>query len=440
MRSTRLALAAVVVSAGVSWAAAGNWPQWRGPLATGVSPEKDLPTRWAPGDLAWKAPLGGAGVSSPVVWGDRIFVTSQRGQGGLKPGVHPRLARDEQAASEKALAAAGEGGVTFLVEAFHRADGRRLWEYRLPAAGALPPVHDKHNLASPSAATDGERVYAWFGSGQVVALTTEGKLAWERNLATENGPFDINWGHASSPAVHGGLVYLLCFHDPASYLLAVDARSGKTRWKVDRPKGVRSYSTPVVVAGAAGPELIVNSTEGIHAYDPATGQALWQIAQPHNFAVPVPSFSDGILYTSRGYRSGPYMAIRTGGRGDVSATHVKWQVPTGAPYISSLLSYQGLVYMAGDNGIVTCIDAATGEKLWQERTGGLFSASPVAGDGKVYFMSETGETIVYQAGRQPRLLERNRTEGRIVASPAIADGRIYIRTDDALLAIGKARP
>src|SRR5262245_51490277 len=152
MRSTHLAVAAVVVLAGASGAAAGNWPQWRGPLATGVSPEKGLPSRWGPGDLAWKAPLGGVGVSSPVVWGDRIFVTSQRGQGGLKAGFHPRLARDEQAASEKALAAAGEGGVTFLVEAFHRADGRRLWEYRLPAAGALPPVHDKHNLASPSAA------------------------------------------------------------------------------------------------------------------------------------------------------------------------------------------------------------------------------------------------------------------------------------------------
>jgi outer membrane protein assembly factor BamB len=145
-----------------------------------------------------------------------------------------------------------------------------------------------------------------------------------------------------------------------------------------------------------------------------------------------------VLYASRGYRSGPYLAIRPGGRGDVSATHVKWQVPTGAPYISSLLYYEGLVYMANDAGVVTCVDAATGAKVWQERTGGIFSASPVAGDGKVYLMSETGETIVFHAGREPRILARNRIDGRIVASPAIAGGRLYVRADDRLIAIGGA--
>src|SRR5262245_16181044 len=211
--------------------AAENWPRWRGPLGTGVSPEKDLPSRWAPDGVLWRAPLGGAGVSSPVVWGDRIFVTSQRGQAALKPGNHPRLARDEQAGVEKPLGAAGEGGVTFLVEAFHRTDGRRLWEYRLPAAGDLAPVHDKHNLASPSAVKGGEGVYAWFGTGQLVALTVEGQPVWQRHLGQENGPFLINWGHGSSPAVHGESLFLACYHDPASYLLAVDKRTGKTRWK-----------------------------------------------------------------------------------------------------------------------------------------------------------------------------------------------------------------
>ncbi|HET8646435.1 MAG TPA: PQQ-binding-like beta-propeller repeat protein, partial [Vicinamibacteria bacterium] len=274
----------------------------------------------------------------------------------------------------------------------------------------------------------------------VVALTTEGKEVWRLHLGQEHGPFDINWGHASSPALHGDLLYLLSYHDPKSYLLAVDKRTGRTRWKVDRGRDVRSYSTPVVVPGPAGAEVVVNSTEGIHAYEAATGKAVWHIAEPHNFAVPVPTFHEGVLYTSRGYRSGPYMAIRTGGRGEVAATHRKWHVTAGAPYISSLLHYQGLLYMASDSGIVTAIDAATGEKVWQERTGGIFSASPVAGDGKVYFMSETGETIVFAAGRTPRVLQRNRIDGRIVASPAIAGGRIYIRTDDALVAIGGPAP
>jgi outer membrane protein assembly factor BamB len=416
---------------------AADWPRWRGPLGTGVSPEKDLPSRWGPGDVLWKARLGGAGVSSPVVWGERIFVTSQHGQAALKPGNHPRLNREAEPGAEKPLGAAGDGGVTFVVEAFHRQDGRRLWEYRLPAQGAAQPVHAKHNLASPSPVTDGERVYAWFGTGQLVALTADGKPVWQRHLGQEHGPFDINWGHGSSPALHGESLFLPCYHDSASYLLAVDKRTGKTRWKTDRPAAVRSYSTPVVIPGAAGDEVVVNSTEGIHAYDAGSGQLVWHTGGTHNFAIPVPSFQDGVLYASRGYRSGPYLAIRAGGRGDVSATHVKWQVPTGAPYIASLLLYDGLIYMASDSGIVTCVDAATGEKVWQERTGGTFSASPVAGDGKVYFMSETGETVVFAPGRAARVLERNRIDGRVVASPAIAGGRIYIRTDDALMAIGR---
>jgi outer membrane protein assembly factor BamB len=421
--------------------AAGDWPQWRGPLGTGVSPDKDLPSRWSPETVAWKAPLAGVGVSSPVVWGDRVFVTSQRGHSERKGGSHPRLARDDAAAAaaEKALRTAEEAerGTVFVVEAFHRADGKRLWEHRLAAEGDLAPVHEKHNLASPSAVTDGERVYAWFGTGQVVALTVEGKPVWQRHLGKEIGPFHINWGHGSSPALHGDLLFLLCYHEPASYLLAVDKASGKTRWKVDRAKDTRSYSTPVVVPGPAGDELVVNSTEGIHAYAPATGTLLWHAGGTHNFGIPVPAFQDGVIYASRGYRSGPYLAIRPGGRGDVSASHVKWQVPTGAPYISSLLPYQGLLYMASDAGVVTALDPATGAKVWQERTGGIFSASPVAGDGKVYFMSETGETLVFQAGREPRLVERNRIDGRIVASPAIAGGRIYVRTDDSLVAIGR---
>jgi outer membrane protein assembly factor BamB len=420
--------------------AAEHWPQWRGPRGTGVSAEKELPTRWDPGTLAWTARLAGVGVSSPVVWGDRIFVTSQIGQAALKPGRHPRLAQGTEGSAEKPLPVTGDGGVAFVVEAFARADGRRLWEHRLPAEGDLAPVHEKHNLASPSPVTDGESVYAWFGTGQVVALGMDGKVRWQRHLGQENGPFHINWGHGSSPALHGDLLYLLCYHEPASYLLAVDKRTGQTRWKVDRGKAVLSYSTPIVIPGPSGEELLVNATEGLHAYDPRTGALLWHAGGNHNFAIPVPSYEEGIVYASRGYRSGPYMAIRPGGRGDVSATHVKWQVPTGAPYISSLLFYDGLVYMASDAGVVTCVDAATGEKVWQERTGGIFSASPVAGDGKVYFMSETGEAIVFQAGREPRILARNRIDGRIVASPAIAGGRLYVRADDRLMAIGASQP
>ena len=435
----RFALLATLMSPPLG---AADWPQWRGPLGTGVSPEEGLPLRWDSDDLAWTVDLGGAGVSSPVVGKGRVVVTSQRGAGAPKPGRHPLLARNdpEVAKGEWVLeSSAGKGDVFFLVEAFAPTDGRRLWLYELAAEGELPFVHQKHNLASPSAVVDGESIYAWFGTGQLVALNLEGEFLWQRHLGEENGAFELDWGHASSPTVSEDLIFLVCYHDRSSYLLAVDKRSGVDRWRVDRPDDVRTYSTPVLVTGQSGSELVVNSTEGVNAYDPQTGALLWSADGPNRFGVGVPSFTEGLIYTSRGYRSGPYMAIRPGGRGDVSATHVEWRVATGAPYVSSLLVYRGLIFMAGDSGIISCIDGETGERLWQERTGAIFSASPVAGDGKVYFAAESGETFVYAPERSPRLLARNSIDGRIVASPAIAGGRIYLRTDDRLLAISSTR-
>jgi len=440
----RTLLTAIVVVMGLASAAlTDNWPQWRGPLGTGVSPETGLPVRWGKDEIARKAPLKGLGVSSPVVWGDRIFVTSQLGQAVLRPGSHPTLARGEEAASEKPLGARAVATrdnpqqVSFLVEAFQRFDGRRLWEYRLAAEGPLPPVHQKHNLASPSPVTDGALIYAWFGTGQLVALNMAGKLVWQRHLGKEYSPFEIDWGHSSSPTLYRDLLILLCDHNPASYLLALDKQTGKEKWKTERGKGVRSYSTPTLARGPGGDELIVNASERIDAYDPATGKLLWYTGEPNRFPIPVSSSDQGILYASRGYRSGPYMAIRLGGRGDISRTHVKWLAPTGAPYISSLLYYQGLIYMANDAGIATCVDAKTGEKVWQERMDGIFSASPVAGDGKVYLLSETGETFVIAAGREFRVLARNQLDERQVASPAIAGGQFFIRTDEHLFCLGK---
>jgi outer membrane protein assembly factor BamB len=185
-----------------------------------------------------------------------------------------------------------------------------------------------------------------------------------------------------------------------------------------------------------GNELIVNSSERVDAYAPATGELLWHAGEPQRYAIPAPSYHDGVLYMSRGYRSGPYMALRVGGRGDVSKTHIMWRIATGAPYVSSLLYYEGLVYMANGNGIMTCIDPATGKRVWQERVGGIYTASPVAADGKIYFLNESGETVVLRAGRELGILERNPLGERVVASPAISKGRLYIRTDENLICVG----
>jgi outer membrane protein assembly factor BamB len=330
----------------------------------------------------------------------------------------------------------GDGKTYLLVEAFRRSDGERLWEYRFEAEGEFPEVHRKTNMANPSPVTDGELIYAWFATGQLVALDTDGKLVWHRHLARDYSPFEIGWGHSSSPTLYKDLILLLCDHTPASYLLALDKKTGAEKWKVERGKGLRSYSTPFVAKGVDRDELIVNSSKGVDAYDPSTGEHFWFLPGPNRFPVPSPSYDDGVLYMNRGHRSGPYMALKTGGKGDISTTHVQWRVETGAPYVSSVVYYEGLVYMANGVGVVRCVDGKTGERVWQERIGGVFSASPVAADGKIYLLAESGEMVVLKAGRQPVVLSRNNIDERSIASPAISNGQIFIRTDDHLVCVG----
>ena len=437
-----LALVTSATIAALAVVHADDWPHWRGPQASGVAADKSVPTRWSGTEnVAWKAPIGGVGISTPIVSGERVFVTSQVGTGISRQG--PRLVQggDAAAMGEKPL---GSGRATappdktiFIVEAFARADGRKVWERRIEAEGALTPTHEKHNLATPSPVTDGTHLFALFGTGQLAALNGDGSVAWQRHLGKEYSAFDIQWGHGSSPVIFGDSLILLCDHPSASYLVALDKRTGKEKWKADRGKGRSSYSTPLIVDTPGGAELIVNSSERLDAYDPRNGTLLWHTGDSNRFPVPSPVSHNGIIYTSRGYRSGPYMAIKPGGRGDVSATHVVWSVATGAPYVSSLLYYDGVVYMANDVGVLTAVDASNGQRLWQERVDGVFSASPVGGGGHVYFVAENGDTVVVKSGRSPQVVARNAVGERMLASPAIAGGRLFLRTDDHVIAIGK---
>ncbi len=442
-RSCAITLLALLAGASLS---ADNWPTWRGVSTGGVSPETNLPIRWSDTEnIAWQTPLMGLGVSSPIAWGDRIIVTSQQGAGMRRSGSHPSLAQGPEAATSGETGLGGRAfgeayhdrNVTFVVTALDRLTGRKVWEHAFKAEGTLPELHDKHNLASPSPATDGERIYAWFGSGQIVATDMNGNVVWQRHLGRDYGNIDITWGPGSSPTVHNGTVYLLNYHGAVSYLLAVDARTGATRWKVDAPKGTTSYSTPVVAQGPRGPEIVINSSMGVAGHDVTTGERLWFFTEDNRFPIPAAVGHEGTVYLNRGFRSSPYMAIRLGGRGDIAKSHVAWRVPTSGPYVPSLVFYQGLLYMANDLGIVSAVDAATGERVWQERLAGVYSASPVAGDGKIYFVSETGETLVLQAGRALNVLARNDLNARFVASPAIAGGRVFLRADDRVIAVGK---
>lgn len=448
MNSRFRGLGIALTIAGALWPSvlgAENWPQWRGPSSWGVSSETDLPATWSATDnIAWKASLAGFGASSPVVWEDTVFVTSQVGSFTVADGSDPRLARDDQslASEEHAIggsrmpATGGEGDVFLVVEAFRRSDGGRLWEHRMPAASERPDLHEKHNLATPTPTTDGERIYAWFGDGQVVALDTDGNPVWTRSLADDFGTFVNTWGHGTSPTLYKDLLILLVDHDPVSYLLALDKRTGERRWMADRGKGHVSHSTPVAVPGSETDELIISSTERIDAYDPADGRLLWHLGEQRQTPIPTPVFYNGTIIMSRGYRNSDVLAIRPGGRGDVSDTHIAWRIPNGASYTSSVLQYQGLVYMTNEVGVVTCSDAATGERLWRHRLRGVFFSSPVGADGKVFMVSETGDTFVLRAGREPELLATNTIDERFMASPAISGGRIFLRSDGSLFAIG----
>jgi hypothetical protein len=408
-----------------------SWPQWRGPAADGVSEEKGLPLEWGPEhNILWKSALPGLGTSTPIVWDDSVFVTSQIGSGptdGKSQDFPDAIKARQSGQNEK---------VQFAVQAFSLTNGRLLWDFRLDAEGDLPAVHTKHNLASPSCVTDGTLVYAWFGTGQLVALTMEGTLAWRRHIGKEYAPFQILWGHGSSPVLYQDTLLLLCEHPAGAYLLALDKATGKERWKTDRGKESRSYSTPFLIAGAKGDELIVNTTPRLEAVDPHNGKVLWYVSEVNRVPVPTPVYHDGVVYASRGNFGSPYMAVKTGGEGDVTATHVKWEVKTGAPYVSSLLYYRGLIYMATENGIVSCIDSATGETVWKDRFGGVFTASPVAAEGHIYLVNEAGDAFVLNAGREKKVLARNSIAERTLASPALSRGRILLRTDEHLIAIG----
>jgi len=425
---------------------AENWPQWRGPSSNGISDVSGLPSQWNQEEqVQWRASLSGLGASSPIVWEDRIFVTSQKGRLPLQQGMYPLLARDDQDLADQENPIGGrstdtraeDSEVYLIVEAFRLTDGKRLWEFSARATGEFPELHEKHNLATPTPVTDGEMVYAWFGTGQLFALDMNGRVKWERHLGKEYAPFTTRWGHGSSPTLHNGMLFLLCDHAEGSYLLALDKKTGKELWKVDRGDKPVSHSTPLVIDMPDGEEMIINSSERIDAYDPSTGKLLWYAGKWRQTPIPTPVFHDGILYMVRGYRNSDFLALRPGGRGDVTDSGILWRSSGGASYVPSILYYKGLLYVTNEVGIVTCADAADGKTVWRKRLGGIFFASPVAGDGKVYMVSETGETFVLKAGREPELLARNPLGERIIASPAIANGNLIMRSDGTLFCIGE---
>lgn len=386
------------------------WPQWRGPSAQGyVAPGKYANT-WSPNrNVKWRVPVPGAGNSSPIVWADRIYLTT-----------------------------AQDRGAKLSLIAFNRADGKQLWESVVPTDGSIEHVHQKNGHASATPVTDGRMIYASFGRHGLVGFDMTGKILWHRKF----GPLDNYHGPAGSPVLYKDRIFLYQDHEGTpsqrAFVAAFDTRTGKTIWETPRTETV-GWGTPVVVHTGTRDELIVNSQRRVAAYDPDTGKELWTVRGMTFEVIPTPVVGEGLVFTSSG-RAGPTYAIRPGGSGDVTGTHVVWSTPKGSPFVPSGIVHDGLLYLVNDmQSILTVYEAKTGTLVYQGRMGVAqregFSASPVVVNNELYFTNDDGETFVVKAGREFTLSHTNSLGERTLASPALVEGVWYWRTAGHLVAI-----
>jgi outer membrane protein assembly factor BamB len=386
--------------------AARFWPRWRGPSGQGLVEGSGYPDEWSDTkNVLWRVPVAGSGNSSPIVFGDRIFLTT-----------------------------AEDSGRKLSLLSYRRTDGELLWQTAI-GAEAVEHVHQKNGHASATPVTDGVRIFASFGSQGLAAFDFDGEILWHRKL----GALSNYHGSAGSPILYRGSVILYQDQEKGSFVAAFDQKTGEKLWSTERAATV-GWGTPVVIRAAGRDELIVSSQHAVNAYDPGNGKLLWTVQGNKFEVIPTPVVGHDLVFCSSG-RSGPTLAIRPGGSGDVTATHVAWSSPKGSPFVPSPIVVGDHLYLVNDIlSVVTAYEAKTGKLVFQGRLGSekkeSFSASPVAVDGKVFFTNDDGETFVLAAGSEFELLHVNRLGARTLASAALVDGRWYFRTETELLAIG----
>jgi outer membrane protein assembly factor BamB len=412
-----------------------NWPSFRGPSATGIADGHALPSRWdavRSENIEWKTPLAGLGHSSPIVWGDRIFVSTAVSSDPDSIFVHGLDGRIDRRSDRSEH--------SFLVLALRASTGEILWERE--ALRAVPKIqrHPKNSYASPTAVTDGTRVIAYFGSEGLYAYDFQGTLLWKRDLGTidAGASYDdtYDWGVGSSPAIYKGMVIILADSQAGSFLAAFDAATGERVWRVDRSV-ISSFSTPLIYEGATRVELVTNGAELMHGYDPLTGKELWRLSGSSKNTTPTPVAGRGLIFITSGYRINPIFAVRPGGSGDITATEfVAWRSSRDGSYMTTPIVYRDILYTCQNNGVLAAYRGETGERIYQRRiASGAFSASPIASDGRLYFASEDGEVFVVAAGPDYELLWTNPMGEVLMATPAAAPGRLFVRGQHHLFSI-----
>ena len=412
-------LAVVVMTA--SFVHGEDWPHWRGPTRDGVSGETELPTEWSPTqNITWRIPMPDRSGSTPIIWGETIFLN---------------------------VADAGE----LFLWALDRNDGALKWKAFVSGGDRR---QRKQNMSSPSPVTDGDRVWVMTGTGLLRAFDFDGKEQWSRDIQSDYGRFGLNWGYASSPLLFEGALYVPVLHgmktDDPSYLLKIDAATGETMWRVERPtNAIRespdAYITPALLEYDGKREIVLTGGDVVTGHDLGTGEELWRAdgLNPENDRnyriIASPVVFGGIIYAPTRVR--PMLALKAGGRGDITTSHLLWKFGDG-PDVPTPVTDGEYLYVVNDRGVTYCLDAKSGEVIWgpQRIASGTYSSSPVLADGKIYITSEDGITTVMKAGPEFGVVAENDLESYTLPSVAISRGQLFLRTEDFLYCVGEKKP
>jgi len=412
---------------------ASNWPQFRGPGSIGVSENHDLPDHWGTNDhVAWKAGIAGRGWSSPIVWGERVFVTTVVSDGEVELPKKGLYFGGERKEVPKATH-------HWLVLCLDLNSGRELWR-REALAGAPPTgLHVKNSYASETPVTDGQRVYAYFGNVGLFCYDMSDKLLWSTNWPAVKTRY--GWGTAASPVLHQDRLFVVNDNEEKSFLVALDAQTGRQLWRVEREEK-SNWATPYIWQNEKRTELITTGTKKVRSYD-LDGKLLWEFGGMSGIVIPTPFASFGLLYVCSGYvgdKVRPVFAIKPGASGDISLKpgetsndFIAWSQPTAGPYNPSPIIYGDYLYVLFDFGFLSCHDARTGKQIYEKQRirpegNTSFTASPWAANGKIFALSEDGDTYVFQAGPEYKLLHKNALDEMCMATPALAGDRLLIRT------------
>lgn len=430
---------ALLLSLATALPAQEHWPQFRGPGSRGIGQGPTLPQRWSASEnIVWRTPLPGRGWSSPIVWEDRVFVTTAGSE--QKPPT-PRKGLYFGGESNKPPAET----YRWLVLCLDRHTGKVLWEREAHKGQPQHTIHTKNSYASETPVTDGERVYAYFGNVGVFCYALDGTPQWSVRFEPVKTRF--GWGPAASPVLHQDRLYIVNDNEEQSYLLALDKRTGKQVWRVPREEK-SNWATPYIWENPQRTEIITAGTNRVRSYD-LDGKLLWEFSGMSTITIPTPFSAFGLLYVGSGYvldKLRPIYAVRPGASGDISLaddqTHnefIAWSRRDAGPYNPSFLVYGDYCYVLYDRGFFGCFDARTGKPLYERQRIGAgataFTASPWAYNGKIFCLSEDGVTYVFQAGPQYQLLGQNALDELSMATPAIAQGSLFLRTDAALYRI-----